>query len=50
MVAGAAFFGRRPVVDDVRRPGVWPLLLFMGIVDAGVLVIVFSRVETEPAP
>lgn len=41
----AVFFGRRKVIDDVRRPCIWPLLLLMGVVDAGSLLCTFLAIR-----
>lgn len=41
----AAFFGRRRVVDEARRPGIAPLLLLMGVVDAGSLLCTFLAIR-----
>lgn len=44
-IAVAAFFGRRRVLDEVRRPGIAPLLLLMGVVDAGSLLCTFLAIR-----
>jgi drug/metabolite transporter (DMT)-like permease len=41
----AVFFARRAVLDDLRRPGVWRLVLLIGVVDAGSLLCTFVAIR-----